>query len=199
MLSQKMKKKIKKSRDLIKIDNNTYIKVERNKSEYKIFKIEKCSTLFSDNIIEMRTELVPKSDNDLNTSVNLLTNIMNELKEITKEQVDKLTLQRGNISLVSDKLDSMIGKLNSSGFTLDENFSNQIKDCVRKTITESEKEKEYKDLMKTSYFKRLKDLAIFKDKKDIEIVDILLEILKGIDTVLYDEIKKIRGRRLKNV
>lgn len=199
MLSQKMKKKIKKSRDLIKIDNNTYIKVERNKSEYKIFKIEKCPTLFSDNIIEMRTELVPKSDNDLNTSVNLLTNIMNELKEITKEQVDKLTLQRGNISLVSDKLDSMIGKLNSSGFTLDENFSNQIKDCVRKTITESEKEKEYKDLMKTSYFKRLKDLAIFKDKKDIEIVDILLEILKGIDTVLYDEIKKIRGRRLKNV
>ena len=168
--------KRRKLKDTIKLNDNSYIKVERkDEYEYNIYQYTYYEHLFDEGHEETRIELVPKKDVDSADILNSMKTILEKLENSNSSLKDKLTMVSDDLSHYITNIDL----LKKAGFTLDNTFGDQLKEHTLKIISDDKKEKLYKEFFKSDYFKNIKRLDIFKGKTDIEVADIIFTILSS--------------------
>lgn len=144
-----------KNKNIIKINNNQYIKVEKDN---KIFLINKYENIFSKGHTENRVELVPKQEADLEK---LSISITNLLEKISKND---FISNSADLGFSVSKIDALSNQVYN------------IKDVIKEEISKDRKYQENKDLIKSDLFSSFKEIEKFKDMDDLDLVDLIKEI-----------------------
>lgn len=147
-----------KNKNTIKVNDNQYIKLEKDN---RVFLISTYEKIFSKDCTEYRTELVPKQTIDLEGLNKTVTEILEKLSK------NDFIVDSKNLSFCVSKIDNL------------ENQIVNIKDTIKEEIYKDRKYQENKDLIESDMFKSLKEIEKFKDMNDLE----LLDLVKKIDEV----------------
>ena len=180
--NKKPKIKRKKLKDTIKISDNQYIKVEKEEKDFKVFVVSIYETLFNDSYMESMVELVPKSEMDYKD----LNEKMIETLSKLSDKLENMTLKLDNSSAIISRID-----VNEVNKMLNEDY---LTGLVNSKVQLYEKEKKYKWLIKTEYFKRAKQLPAFKEAGDLEIAEALVTLDKLYDRNVSTILKDIREK-----
>lgn len=180
--------KIKNSKDILKLSDNVYIKVERDDNFVRIYKVNLYKGLFDSQTYENRIELVPKEEVDL---VKLLEKVTDKEIILSDKLSNLVTTVNGQI----DTIGTIGNYLKIGNMDISDDFAGQIDDRIKEGILIHEKELEYHNLFKTDYFAKVKDLDIFKNKTDVEIGDILVELLDSCNKDVLEKVKDITYKR----
>lgn len=174
-----MSKKLKTNKkNTLKINDRSYIQVVKGEEgePTKIYLVTLLPKLFINGYEETKTRLVPEKDN----------NLQDILKELQKsnvridEKLNTLAKTIGNTGLfssssVSDAVSNLGKKLENIGIS------------VQEQIEEYDKNKRYKKLFNTDFFKRAKRIKQFENMKETELAGLLMNVVDNYS----DKAKKI--------